>query len=288
MGSGFFFDAKLSILRLSSAARYCPMANKDRNFDGLTQRFRNNIYQHPKGQLRLALCLRDMLAQMPELQQGVSLQVWDAGGGLGQMSRNLATLGHQVLYSDISSEMLATFSAEVAGKAEAQRIALRQGAIQKLAAEPDMTAHFDLVVCHAVLEWVEDGPGLLSALAHCLRPGGALSLMFYNLNTLVLSNIVKGNLYKLRDEAFSGHPGGLTPPRPQRPHEVVTELERQGFVVESRRGIRLVYDLMSRGIREARSLEDIEQIEWQYGAQEPFWALGRYVHLICRKPGPGC
>ncbi|GAB3377226.1 methyltransferase domain-containing protein [Spongiibacter taiwanensis] len=256
------------------------MDNKDRNFDGLSRRFRDNIYRRPKGQLRLDLCWRELNTQLPHLE-GASLQVWDAGGGLGQMSARLAGLGHNVLYSDISQEMLAAFVEEQSA-GELRNIEARQGAIQEMASLPEMAGRFDLIVCHAVLEWVEDQPGLVQALARCLQPEGYLSLMFYNLNTLVLSNITKGNLYKLRDEDFAGHPGGLTPSHPCRPHQVETWLAAGDLEVVARRGIRLVYDLMPRAIRDARSLEDVAALEWQYGDQEPFWALGRYVHLLCR------
>lgn len=255
------------------------MSHKDRSFDGLSRRFQHNIYQRPKGQLRLALCWRELVAQMPELQ-GPPMRIWDAGGGLGQMSLRLAALGHQVIYSDLSQEMLEAFRASLV--AEALTVELVQGAIQDMAQQADMVGGFDLIVCHAVLEWVADQPGLIAALARCLRPDGRLSLMFYNLNTLVLSNITKGNLYKLRDEAFAGHPGGLTPTAPCRPHQVESWLGAEGLEVVARRGVRLVYDLMPRAIRDARSLEDVTAIEWQYGDQEPFWALGRYVHLLCR------
>lgn len=261
------------------------MSRHDRNFDALSQRFRHNIYGQAKGQLRLSLCWRELLAQLPALSQAEPLQVWDAGGGLGQMSLRLAELGHRVDYSDISAQMVAAISADLEGHPGAGHIHLHHQSIQAMAAEPARQGAYDVIVCHAVLEWVADAPALLAALHACLRPGGHLSLMFYNLNALVLNNIAKGNLYKLRDEAFAGHPGGLTPPSPQRPHAVVEQLQGLGLEVVARRGIRLVYDLMPRAVRAERSVADVEAIEWQYGAREPFWALGRYVHLLCRKPG---
>ena len=55
-------------------------------------------------------------------------------------------------------------------------------------------------------------------------------------------------------------------------------------MVTARRSVRLCYDLMPRAVRAQRSVEDMLEIDWQYGAQEPFWQLGRYVHLLCRKP----
>ncbi|SUG69462.1 SmtA protein [Salmonella enterica subsp. enterica] len=50
----------------------------------------------------------------------------------------------------------------------------------------DVASHLespvDLILFHAVLEWVADPVGVLETLWSVLRPGGALSLMFYNAN----------------------------------------------------------------------------------------------------------
>lgn len=51
----------------------------------------------------------------------------------------------------------------------------------------------DLILFHAVLEWVAEPQEMLRALWSVLRPGGALSLMFYNANGLLMHNMVAGN-----------------------------------------------------------------------------------------------
>lgn len=256
----------------------------DRNFDGIADRFRKNIYGNPKGELRLALCWRELLAQLPALQQSNTLAVWDAGGGLGQMSVRLAELGHQVHLNDISADMLAIAQQAITTAGVGEQLVLEHGSIQTVVDSPAKQQAFDLVLCHAVLEWVKEPREVIAALVAGMRPGAHLSLMFYNLNALIISNMAKGNLYKLRDRDFAGHPGGLTPPAPRQPQEMIALLEAAGLEVVAKRGIRLVYDLMPRAVRAERSIDDVLALEWQYGDQEPFWALGRYVHLLCRLP----
>jgi S-adenosylmethionine-dependent methyltransferase len=256
----------------------------DRNFDGIADRFRKNIYGNAKGELRLALCWRELLAQLPALGQPSNLAVWDAGGGLGQMSIRLAELGHHVLLNDISADMLAIAEQDIAVAGVADQVSLALAPIQQVVVNPAKQQAFDLVLCHAVLEWVSDPEEVIAALVAGMRPGGYLSLMFYNLNALIISNMAKGNLYKLRDRDFAGHPGGLTPPAPRQPQEMIAALEAAGLELVAKRGIRLVYDLMPRAVRAERSVADVLALEWQYGDQEPFWALGRYVHLLCRLP----
>ncbi|MBD2857521.1 methyltransferase [Spongiibacter sp. KMU-158] len=258
--------------------------NTDRNFDDLAQRFSKNIYGNPKGELRLALSWRELTEKLPSISDGSTLNIWDAGGGLGQLSERFLEQGHRVHLTDISSNMLAVAGERLQDYCEQGQLKIECAPLQNMAVQLAEVDRFDVISCHAVLEWVADAEQVLASLVSCLRPGGYLSLMFYNLNALVLANMVKGNLYKLRDEEFAGHPGGLTPPNPRNPEQVIAELEKLGLQVEAKRAVRLCYDLMPRAVRAERSIEDMLEIDWQYGAQEPFWALGRYVHLLCRKP----
>lgn len=256
----------------------------DRNFDGIAARFKKNIYGNAKGELRLALCWRELIDKLPALSDGQPQAVWDAGGGLGQMSIRLAGHGHSVLLNDISAEMLDVARSDITQAGLMSRLDIRHAAIQEISTEERNQQAFDLVLCHAVLEWVANPEQVIAALVAGMRPGGHLSLMFYNLNALILSNMAKGNLYKLRDRDFAGHPGGLTPPSPRQPQHIIELLQRAGVEIVAKRGIRLVYDLMPRAVRAERSIDDVQALEWQYGADEPFWSLGRYVHLLCRLP----
>ncbi|QQD18528.1 methyltransferase [Spongiibacter nanhainus] len=251
----------------------------DRNFDDLAQRFRTNIYGNPKGEIRLTSVWQELTKHLPSLAEG-GKTVWDAGGGLGQLSALLLEQGHNVILSDISSEMLAQARRDLTDYVDSGQLKIQQCAIQ----DAVQGEAFDVVVCHAVLEWVEEPEPVIANLVAALRPGGYMSLMFYNRNALILSNMAKGNLYKLRDEDFAGHPGGLTPSYPRDPQWVMKAVQSAGLMVAARRGVRLCYDLMPRAVRAQRSVEDMLAIDWQYGALEPFWQLGRYVHLLCRKP----
>lgn len=69
----------------------------------------------------------------------------------------------------------------------------------------------DLILFHAVLEWVADPLSVLQTLWSMLRPGGTLSLMFYNANGFLMHNMVAGNfdyvqvgMPKRKTHAFPG------------------------------------------------------------------------------------
>lgn len=249
----------------------------DQIFEGRAERFQNRIYGTAKGQLRLELVWRDMCEHLP--LTGTALDVWDAGGGLGQISQRLAELGHRVTLSEPSADMLA-----LARKTLPVTVNCRQETLQAHIESGAATGGYDLVVCHAVLEWLAAPQPALSQLVSSLRPGGYLSLLFYNVNAIALANIVKGNLYKVSREDFAGMAGSFTPPSPQKPDEVLASVQSLGLEVIGKRSVRFAYDLMARALREARSVDDVMALEWQFGAREPWWQLGRYVHLLCRRP----
>lgn len=253
---------------------------RDISFDGRAERFVERIYGSAKGELRLALLWQDMLASIAPLAGPAPLRVWDAGGGAGQMAFRLAAAGHRVLLSDLSAEMLALAERQRPGQPGGERVEIRCGAIQALA--PALEERFDLIVCHAVLEWLAQPREVLAQLAARLAPGGHLSLMFYNRHSLLLTHAVRGSVDKLLGGETAGHPGSLTPPNALDPAEVEPWLRELGFAVHSRCGIRTVTEYLPRSQRAGMALETLLALEQRYCREEPFRSLGRYLHWVCR------
>ncbi|XPE41171.1 methyltransferase domain-containing protein [Shigella flexneri] len=100
----------------------------------------------------------------------------------------MAQRGHHVTLCEFSAEMWRSAT----GREKARR--QRQHAFYSCAAQ-DIPQHLDsqvdLILFHAVLEWV----AIPRLSKHCGRccPGGALSLMFYNANGLLMRNVFVGN-----------------------------------------------------------------------------------------------
>jgi S-adenosylmethionine-dependent methyltransferase len=256
--------------------------NSDKNFDGRARRFQDRIYGGMKGQLRLEGLWEDMLAHIPALQASAPLSIWDAGGGLGQMSMRCAELGHAVALNDVSADMLEIARQSVDQNASlTKQINIYNQSIQAFAEQTDQ--RFDVIVCHAVLEWLQDAEHVVELLCDKLKPGGVLSLAFYNINANVFMNVLKGNFNKALSGDFAGHPGSLTPPCPQHPEQVLNWLQGNKLEVISKTGVRVAFDYLRRDLREQRSDEDIIKVENFLRQQEGFWALGRYVHFIASK-----
>jgi len=257
------------------------MIHSDRNFDDLTERFARNIYGSAKGEVRLAIVWQHLLQTLPQLTEGKPLRILDAGCGLGQMGLKLAELGHELVLSDLSEKMVEQTHLLFAEKLPDAEVQYIHGPVQQMHA--DELGQFDLVLFHAVLEWVAEPKEILKHLLTLIRPGGDLSLMFYNRDALIFRNLIRGNWRKAESDDLQGEEGGLTPYNPLTLEEVQDWFNEWDLDLLSRAGVRVVYDYMDRKMREARPVEEVVRIEMKYAQQQPYLQMGRYLHLIARK-----
>lgn len=257
---------------------------KDRIFDSLSQRFQRKIYSNndPRGAIRLHI-VQDDLQKQSFLRQPLS--VLDAGAGMGQMSCWLAQQGHTVLLTEPSGEMLAAaqhYIHDTLGTNSAN-ITLHQSTIQSLCDET-LHHHFDFIVCHAVLEWLADPYQTLAQLLSTLKPGGYLSLMFFNQHSKVLRHLIGGDLKPVLEERIaSDGNNGLAPISPLIPEEVIGWLEELNFELLSWSGVRCFYDYSHPEVRKRMDLDDVLTLERRYSQQEPWRSIARYQHVMCRK-----
>jgi len=250
----------------------------DRNFDDLSGRFKKNIYNTAKGKLRLAILQEDLQPYVENINGENPLRILDAGCGQGQLSLWLAEQGHEILLCDHSNEMLSQARENFAKHQSDAKIEFLHAPIQDL--NKNSVGEFDLVLNHAVLEWVTNPAEVLSTTVSLLKPKGKLSLLYYNSNSLVFRNLIRGNFYKVKSGDFKGEAGGLTPTNPLNPQEVEYELNQLGLNIEIQSGVRVLYDYMSKDLQQSRSFEDILEMERTYCRQQAFQYLGRYIHII--------
>lgn len=251
----------------------------DRIFDGLAQRFQRSIYDDPRGAIRLAILQDDLQALVVNTRP---LRILDAGGGLGQMAIWLAEQGHHLVLAEPSSEMLQRAAATIAAAGVQDSIQLLPLSVQELAAND--CGSFDLITFHAVLEWMaQPRAGLTELLSH-LKPGGWLSLMFFNHHSTVMRRLIAGDLETVRQgNIASDGQRGLAPISPLKPDEVLSWLAPMGLELHTWSGVRCFYDYMYRDVRKTVKLEEVLPLERQYSQQEPWRSLARYQHMLCRK-----
>ncbi len=261
--------------------------DSDRNFDDLAPRFANNVYGGLKGALRLAVLQRDFQQFLPQAiaAQGTpGLRILDAGGGQGQFGLALAAQGHALVLCDISAQMLELARSSALAKG-LDAVDLRQCSIQQMSAQQHSGEDepYDLVLCHAVLEWVVDQPGLIQALLPLVKVGGVLSLTFYNRHGLIMKNLLRGKRPQILDAAYKPSPGSLTPTRPLDPVQVLQAFDSLHWEILCHSGIRVIHDYLLTPESRAMPEETLIRLELELSRQEPYRSLGRYQHLLVRR-----
>ncbi|WP_342755155.1 tRNA uridine 5-oxyacetic acid(34) methyltransferase CmoM [Pantoea sp. MBD-2R] len=254
---------------------------QDRNFDDIAEKFSQNIYGTTKGRIRQAIVWQELEAILATLPAG-PLKVLDAGGGEGQIACGLASLGHQVLLCDLSEEMLQRARLNAEEKGVSEHMQFKQISAQQVGQHLDQPV--DLVLFHAVLEWVADPEAVLAALYNTLAPGGVLSLMFYNLNGLMMQTLVLGNFGYMQADLRKRKRKTLSPDYPREPEQVYRWLNEAGFEIENKAGVRVFHDYMRDKNKQTERFEEILALEKRFCRQEPFLSLGRYIHVTARKP----
>lgn len=261
-------------------------SSQDRNFDDLAKRFKKNIYGGLKGDIRLAVLERDCREHIPAVPFGCETRTWrilDAGGGQGQFSLQLAKAGHKVVICDISAEMLKLAEQQVIEAGLGENVQLIHCALQDLPQHlSPAELSFDLVICHAVMEWTQEPKELLPCLLRHMKPGGYLSLTFYNLNSLIYKNLLRTNFKKIIEQSYGGSKGSLTPINPLDPNRVMQWLMELPLVVLAHSGIRVFHDYIFNEEHRARAPEQLLQMELAFSQQEPYRSLGRYIHLLAK------
>lgn len=252
------------------------MIDQDKNFDELITNFRQRIYDSDKGNWRLKILCEDVEPYLPDK----TLEVFDAGCGLGQFGLWLAQKNHSLTMCDLSSKMLdeakKRFS-DVGCEAD-----FYHGAFQTF---DDNHKQYDLVVFHAVIEWLANPLEGLKKILSKVKSGGLISLMFYNRNAMVYANVLKGQwrLKAIIEDSYIGKGNKLSPPYPQYPYEMESLITEAGFSVEVYSGIRVFHDYLPEDALAKTNLDELFELEQRFCRMPVYRDMGRYVHMLCKK-----
>lgn len=253
---------------------------QDRNFDDIADKFVRNIYGTTKGRIRQAILWQDLDTLLAAMPAG-PLHILDAGGGEGPISRQLARRGHQVTLCDLSRAMLDKAEAAARQDGVLGRMRFIHSPVQQI--ETHLPAPVDLILCHAMLEWVAEPQPVIQCLARCLRPGGALSLMFYNRHGLVMRNMVLGNFAYVEAGMPKRKRRSLSPDYPCDPAQVLLWLHQADLTVTARSGVRVFHDYLRDKQQQTDCFAQLLALESRYCRQAPYVDFGRYQHVIAHK-----
>lgn len=246
----------------------------------------------PHAAARTAVVWQVLRAELDRLRDpgtGDGLRVVDVGGGTGGFAVPLARLGHRVTVVDASPDALAGLTRRAREAGVDHLVTAVQGDGDALA---DLAApgSADLVLCHSLLEVVDDPARVAAALTAILRPGGAASVLVANRVAAALARAINGQVDAAVDllapgdggsEPAAGGRGGL-----RRRYDVASAtalLTTAGLAVAEIHGVRVVADLIPGAVLE-REHEALLAFELAAAARTPYRDIATQLHLLARRP----
>lgn len=239
----------------------------------------------PASSVRTAVVWEVLSAVLAEADpSGAGLDVLDAGGGTGGFAVPLALGGHRVTVIDPSPDSLAALQRRVAEGGLHDRVVGQQGDLTDL---PDLVGgqSIDVVLCHSVLEVVDDPVEALVAVAGVLRPGGRLSLLVANRAAAVLARALAGH----PEEAARvlTDPSGRWGPadgvhRRFDSDQLAQLVTGAGLEVEQLHGVRVVADLVPSAALDAEpgGAAALLALERALSNRPPFRDVATQLHVL--------
>ncbi len=218
------------------------------------------------------------------------LDVLDIGGGTGGLAVRIGELGHRVTVVDPSPDALAALDRRA--REHDVVVTSRQGDLSSLldVAGSDSA---DLVLCHGVLEVVDDPTAALATLARVVRPGGVLSLLVAQRYAAVVARAMAGHfqqaLAMLDPTTGSGQRATAAPQgRAGRrfTHDELAGLVRDaGLTVDAVQGIRVFTDLVPGSLLdlEPGATAALVELEQAVASRPEYLPLATQLHLLAHR-----
>jgi len=243
----------------------------------------------PEGRLRSDLAFAHLQDFLPLPQSRRPLLGLDLGGGTGAAAVRLARLGINVTLLDSSPTML-EIAKRAAGEAGLdEKITLKLGDAAQVA-NLFPAGSFDIVLCHNILEYVDDPNAVLSAAARVMRSDsswtGILSILVRNRAGEVLkAGITEGDLEAAErnlaaawgnETLFGGRVRLFTLDSLQ------AMTKGASLAVTAECGVRVISDYLAPQISRHEEYSRIFELERKLGSRPEFAAVARYIQVIAR------
>lgn len=208
--------------------------------------------------------------------------VLDIGGGTGGFAVRVAELGARVTVVDPSPDALAALDRR-ARELDVE-VTAQQGDLSTLldAVGADSA---DVVLCHGVLEVVDDPRAALATLRAVLRPGGTLSLLVAQRHAAVVSRAMAGHF----GQALALLDAGPDERDGRAGHrftadELIGLVADAGFDVEAVHGVRVFADLVPGSLvdLEPGATSALVDLERAVSGRPEYLPLAAQLHLLAR------
>ncbi len=241
-------------------------------------------YDSIRGRVRMEV-VRRHLDSVVLSEKAPALRVLDVGCGDARDAAWLATLGHDVVAYDSSSEMLRQAVA-VHGRDSGYRkgtLELIQGteldAFERFGAKS-----FDLVLSHGVMMYHSDAQRFITNHMRLVKTDGVLSLLTKNADSLVHRAAREASLdqaLQLLDDSQSiGHLGVETDA--QRIQDISDIGMNSGATVRSWAGVRMFVDTPTESLESADD-DKLVELEWLASRRDPHRHTAALLHVLLLK-----
>jgi S-adenosylmethionine-dependent methyltransferase len=238
----------------------------------------------PEGRLRADLAWANLQEFLGPVKR--SLRALDLGCGTGATGIRLARLGLEVTLLDSSSEMLDLAQRDAEG-ASVTTITFKLGDAARTA-DLFPTGSFDVILCHNLLEYVDDPYAVLSGARRIMRDSSAiLSLLVRSRAGEVLKAAIQtGDLATAENNiaaewAQESLYGGKV--RLFTADDLATMARDASLAIAATRGVRVIADYLPPRISRDADYDRILNLERRLGKLPEFAAVARYTHCLAHR-----
>jgi S-adenosylmethionine-dependent methyltransferase len=240
----------------------------------------------PEGRLRSDVAFANMQDFIAVPLAKDSSRALDVGCGTGAAAVRLARLGMHVTLLDSSPAMLEIAKRIVQEANVADKVVLQHGDAENLTNLFPATS-FDVILCHNLLEFIDDPIAFLRGAARLLRGSSAI------LSVLVRNQA--GEVFKAAIQAgdLAAAENNLTAEWGQEslyggrvrlftPDSLRAMLTEASLAVIAERGVRVLADYLPSRISRTADYERIFELERNLGSRPDYAAIARYTQCLTR------
>ncbi len=260
-----------------------------------SERFQSGANQYAaylettEGRLRSDLAFANLQDFIRPSQAAKSLCVLDVGCGTGATAVRHARLGMRVTLLDSSPAMLDIAKRTALEAGVMDNVVLQIGDAARLT-NLFQTRSFDVILCHNVLEYLDDPMAMLCGAALALRDSSAiLSILVRNRAGEVFKAAIQAGDLAIAENNLTAEWGqeSLYGGRVRlfTSDSLQAMLKAASLAVIAERGVRVVADYLPSRISRSAEYEGILALERKLGGRPEYAAVARYTQCFARLLG---
>jgi S-adenosylmethionine-dependent methyltransferase len=240
----------------------------------------------PQGRLRTDLAFANLQELLPQPAPPRLFRALDIGSGSGNIAVRLAQLGVHVALLDSSSAMLEIANHRAREAGVAANVVLKQGDATQVA-DLFPGESFDLILCHNVLEFLDDPRAVLHGAAQAMRDSTAtLSVLVRNRAGEVFKSAIQAGNLAAAEHCLTAEWGNESlfgsPVRLFTPDSLRAALKDAPLAVIAERGVRVLSDYLPPTVLRDGDYARILALERKLGGRPEFAAVARYTQYLIR------